>query len=193
MGIRNSIQTALSQPKSFLLESTIRQVVEEVLANRGFVMPGEHRALREEVTALKTRIQDTEDTDELKNRVAALEKKLQMAMGALQAATSQIVQAGSTAEQAQQRATSAQSTAESTSDGLTGLEDAFAALVERIGRGAESATPSLPDFTVLDRSIADIKTTLATGSYDVHLPALLAAEEAGRSRTGAIKAIRSRM
>lgn len=199
MGIRNSIQTALSQPKSFLLESTIRQVVEEVLAKRGFVMPGEHRALREEVTALKTRIQDTEDTedtedtDELKNRVAALEKKLQMAMGALQAATSQIVQAGSTAEQAQQRATSAQSTAESTSDGLTGLEDAFAALVERIGHGAEFAAPSLPDFTVLDRSIADIKTALATGSYDVHLPALLAAEEAGRSRTGAIKAIRSRM
>lgn len=84
---------------------------------------------------------------ELDARMAKLEKKLNMAMGAVQAATAQIMslkkdleEVANSAKQANQAATTARNTAESTADGLTGIEEQLAALVEQLGK-AESPKP----------------------------------------------------
>jgi len=65
----------------------------------------------------------------LEEQNSKLEKKLSMAMGAIQAATAQIVQLRTEIEatsnlshQAMQKATSAQATAEASSEGITSLE-----------------------------------------------------------------------
>ena len=117
-----------------------------------------------------------------------------MAMGAIQAATAQLANMKSAVDQNTQRATSALASSEAASDGLTGLEDAFAALLERMGTQNSAAQVSTdPDFDILDSNIAALKTALSTGEHDSHLPALLAAEEAGRGRVGAINAIQQRM
>jgi chromosome segregation ATPase len=67
----------------------------------------------------------------LEEQNAKLEKKLSMAMGAIQAASAQIVQlrseleaAQNLAHQAMQKATTAQATAESATEGVTALEGA---------------------------------------------------------------------
>lgn len=67
----------------------------------------------------------------LEEHNAKLEKKLSMAMGAIQAASAQIVQlrteleaAQNLAHQAMQKATTAQATAESATEGVTALEGA---------------------------------------------------------------------
>ena len=52
MGLRTSIKNALTQPTTVFMEGSIREVIEEVLATKGFVMPGDHRALQEEVRTL---------------------------------------------------------------------------------------------------------------------------------------------
>lgn len=64
--------------------------------------------------------------------IAELEKKLSMTMGALQAATSQLMEVKSVVKEASREASkalqvaqSAQRTAEDTADGLTELEDAL--------------------------------------------------------------------
>jgi chromosome segregation ATPase len=192
----------LTQPTSIFLEGSIREVVEEILANRGFVMPGDHRALREEVQALQVKLDQqseraaemstlTTEVSALDAELVALKKKLSMAMGAIQAATAQLAGLKTTVDQNIQRTTSASATAEAASDGLTGLEDAFAALIERMG--TQTQAPSLPDFALLDGSIAALKKGLAEGTLDAHLPALLAAEQAGQARVGAISAIKQRM
>ena len=58
------------------------------------------------------------------------------------------------------------------------------------------ATPSVgagqADGAVLEGSIDDLKKALATGDHDGSLDALLAAEEAGRARKGALAAIKAR-
>ncbi len=46
---------------------------------------------------------------------------------------------------------------------------------------------------LLDGSVAQIKANLASGEYDGLLTSLLDAEEAGKTRRGAIKAIKDRM
>jgi len=190
MGLRNAIKTAVLQPSSLFFEGPIREVVEEVLAHRGFVMPGDHRALQDQVSALEKTVTALQGHEQ---EITKLKKKLNMAMGAIQAATAQLSVAKTASEQANQRAISSQATAEAAMDGLTGLEDAFAALVEKLGSNAGQRNPVLPNFTLLDGSIADLKKGLEQGSQDVHLPALLAAEEAGRARVGAIRAIQQRM
>ena len=85
---------------------------------------------------------------ELDARMAKLEKKLNMAMGAVQAATAQIMslkkdvgEIANNAAQANQSATTARATAESTADGLTGLEEQLAALTEQLGSAATEAKP----------------------------------------------------
>lgn len=191
MGIRTSIKNALTQPTTLIMEGSIREVIEEVLATKGFVMPGDHRALKEEVRDLREQL---ESADGQSDELVALKKKLNMAMGAIQAATAQLANMKSSVDQNTQRATSALASSEAASDGLTGLEDAFAALIERIGtqnHGNESV--NLPSFDILDDNISSLKKALATGDHDSHLPALLAAEEAGRGRVGAINAIQQRM
>ncbi len=76
------------------------------------------------------------ETDDLESRLATLtdeqaklKKKLSMAMGAIQASTTQLMalragveRATSVADQAMQAATTARATAESASEGLTALE-----------------------------------------------------------------------
>jgi chromosome segregation ATPase len=69
---------------------------------------------------------------ELEEEVAQLKKKLSMAMGAIQAASAQIVQlrqevdqAANVARQAMQKATTAQTTAESATEGVTALESSI--------------------------------------------------------------------
>jgi predicted nuclease with TOPRIM domain len=94
-------------------------------------------AVRRETEELRTEIRREGTQDDaiaarlasMEEESAALKKKLSMAMGAIQAATAQIVQLKAEAEQAQnlakqamQRATSAQSTAEAASEGLNEIE-----------------------------------------------------------------------
>jgi hypothetical protein len=49
------------------------------------------------------------------------------------------------------------------------------------------------DLSVLDLSIGKLGEALATGDYDDQLDALLAAEEAGKTRKGAVSALKARM
>lgn len=48
------------------------------------------------------------------------------------------------------------------------------------------------DLSILEGSIKDLKAALATGAHDAHLDALIAAEEAGRARKGALSALAGR-
>lgn len=50
-----------------------------------------------------------------------------------------------------------------------------------------------PDLSILDGAVGAIKDALATGLHDADLAALLAAEEAGKARKGAIAAIKARL
>ena len=208
MGFRNTLRDTLFSKQSSEQELAVRALVEEVLANRQYVMPGDHRALRQEVEALSNHIQaadsDSEtgaSTEALHAEISSLKKKLSMAMGAIQAATAQLAQAkqridanDATIRQVDQRTTSAQATAEAASDGVTGLEDALASLMERLGTSPPPGRAmSTPDLSVLDGTIGDLKKGLTKGSFDACLPDLLAAEQAGRARVGAIEAIKKRM
>lgn len=56
----------------------------------------------------------------------------------------------------------------------------------------EGATIAV-DLWVLDQSIGELEAALETGAYDLVLGELLAAEEAGKTRKGAIKALRARL
>tara|TARA_R110002020_G_scaffold145817_15_gene320090 strand:- start:355 stop:810 length:456 start_codon:yes stop_codon:yes gene_type:complete len=49
------------------------------------------------------------------------------------------------------------------------------------------------DLSVLDLSIGKLEEALATGDYDDQLDALLAAEEGGKTRKGAVAALKARM
>ncbi len=49
------------------------------------------------------------------------------------------------------------------------------------------------DLSVLDLSIGKLEEALATGDYDSQLDVLLAAEEAGKTRKGAVAALKARM
>lgn len=48
------------------------------------------------------------------------------------------------------------------------------------------------DTSILDLSIGDLKSALASGDHDATIPALLEAEQAGRNRKGALAALRAR-
>lgn len=64
------------------------------------------------------------------------------------------------------------------------LADYLVALgFERVDRGYRA---------LLDESIPDIESALATGEHDAHLDALAHAEREGENRTGALEAIRHR-
>lgn len=59
--------------------------------------------------------------------------------------------------------------------------------------GARQPATAPVDLAILDGSIAELRDALATGEHDGHLAELLAAEEAGKTRKGAVAAIRERM
>ena len=87
------------------------------------------RSQGERATQLETRVAELQAAEE------KLEKRLSMAMGAIQAATAQLVQLREAlaqmqnqAQQAMQRSTTALSTAETAADGVAAVEEALAAL-----------------------------------------------------------------
>jgi len=58
---------------------------------------------------------------------------------------------------------------------------------------AEPAPSGGADLSILKGAVGKVKEALATGDHDAHLAELLAAEEAGKGRKGAIAAIKGRM
>ena len=67
--------------------------------------------------------------------------------------------------------------------------DGFDGLSALIGHGLEASV----DTSILKGSVSAVKEALATGDHDGHLADLLAAEEGGKARKGAIAAIKARM
>lgn len=125
MGIRRTLAELLRGSPD---DSRLAQIVEETLASRGL-------ASAADVAALEA-------------RVAKLEKKLDMAMGAVNAATAQLMQVKGTAEeasslarQARQEATSARNTAESVAEGLEALEVSPAAALAPDAAPVEDSAP----------------------------------------------------
>ena len=57
----------------------------------------------------------------------------------------------------------------------------------------QEAVPEDVDLSVLDLSIGKLGEALAAGAYDAQLDALLAAEEGGKTRKGAVAALKARM
>jgi competence ComEA-like helix-hairpin-helix protein len=130
IGIRSTLASFLGSSE---LDRSIRSVVEEVLAAKGYAQPADMVALREELEALRatqsTPVPAPGGVDPAE--VEALRKRLDMAMGALQAATAQIAdlrrfvdEARADARQALARAGSALTTAESLADAVSELERA---------------------------------------------------------------------
>ena len=192
MGIRNSMNSFVSRPAARVVEGPVREMIEEVLATRSFARPGEVHALSERVAALESTSGLTDRIEALEALNTTLEKKLNMAMGALQVATAQIAdlrrsadEARSTARQANQLATSANSTAEALADGITALEDQVA------GLGASDAPA--PRLEVLDGTVGSITTAVQSGELDDQLEALAAAERSGKNRKGALAAFERRL
>lgn len=127
--------------------------------------------------------------NELQAKVAKLDKRLSMTMGALQAATAQLTgldqrasEALSTARQANQIATTARSTAESVAEGLEALEEG----------GAPERAEATADASVLDGTVAEVRAALASGAHDDHLDALARAERAGKGRKGVLALLDTR-
>lgn len=71
-----------------------------------------------------------------------LEKKLSMAMGAVQAATAQLQSTRAELAKAAQQGASALATAESVADGLQGLEERLEALAQRLETSPAAAAPT---------------------------------------------------
>jgi chromosome segregation ATPase len=120
MAIRDTIRTWLG------IDSSIREALRRELAARSLPSATEVESLRTQVA-------------ELEATVAKLDKKVKMTMGSVQASTAQLMGVHQTLDalgpavaKATQQATRANSTAESTADGLDGVEEQLAALLEKI-------------------------------------------------------------
>ncbi len=130
--------------RSTLASILAREWVEDLLAEHNFVRASELADLREEVA----RSNAGGDTSALEAEVAALKKKLNMAMGAIQASTASLMTTKATAEEAHklatradQRANSANAAAEAATDGVSGVEERLAALVENLGSATTADAP----------------------------------------------------
>lgn len=71
------------------------------------------------------------------------------------------------------------------------LNESYEAVVEVVEVEVEEEVEV--DLSVLDLSIGKLGEALATGDYDDQLDALLAAEEAGKTRKGAVAALKARI
>jgi hypothetical protein len=132
MNIRRILGSFVTVPATRVLRRDIREIVEQVLSTRSFAMPSEVWELRTEVDRLKAE-RAVPATGGLEERVAQLEKKLSMALGAVQASSATLMTVRATAEealtaarQAQQLATTARATAESAAEGVGAIEDQLA-------------------------------------------------------------------
>jgi len=127
--------------RSTLASLFAREWVEDLLAEHNFVRASELVDLREEIARLREAgPSSSAGGGDLEAEVAALKKKLNMTMGAIQASTASLMTTKATAEEAHQiatradqRASSANIAAEAASDGVSGVEEQLAALVERLG------------------------------------------------------------
>jgi chromosome segregation ATPase len=129
------------------VEPTVRSWVESVRQDNAEAIASLRTEMAEKTPA------PTGDLASLQEEVAQLKKKLSMAMGAMQAASAQIVQlrqdveaAQNLAKQAMQKATTAQSTAEAATDGIASLEDAE--------EGEEEAAPIVPPSPITQATLA---------------------------------------
>ncbi|MEN0067555.1 MAG: hypothetical protein AAGA48_35815 [Myxococcota bacterium] len=100
------------------------------------------------IASLETRVGSLESAEtpavpegggDFEARITKVDKRLQMAMAAIQAATTQLMEvkdaaamAKNQAQQANQRATSAQTTAETAADGVSSVEERLAALEQKL-------------------------------------------------------------
>ena len=146
MAIRDTLNSLVSRPAARIVESPVREIVADILASRTFATPEDVATLRKDIEALRASgaSESTTRIAGLEQEIASLKKKLNMAMGALQAANAQLTdlkrvadEASGTARQAAQQATSAATTAEAAIEGAEGLEVQMDHLASRI-----SATPS---------------------------------------------------
>ena len=138
MAIRESIAAFVAGPTAKLAEPEVRAIVEAWLAERRFVMPADLDALRAELGQ-----PESERLTALEAEITGLKKKLSMAMGALQAAQSQLADARKVADEAlatsakaTQQAGRAAATAESAADGLKSLNAAVAAPAAEVAKPA---------------------------------------------------------
>ncbi len=128
MSLRRTLGSLVAAPATRLLRADIREIVEQILAGRGY-------ATSSEVDALRSSSSNGPDPKlaALEERVGSLEKKLNMAMGAVQASSATLMtvraaadEAVTTAKQAHQLATTARATAEAAAEGVNALEERVA-------------------------------------------------------------------
>ena len=139
MGIRQRLASVVLGNQ----EESVRESVEEALTQRNLVKPSELASLKSQVDDMagsSTGSAPTGDLADLQNQIEAAKQDLKMVLGALEAANKQLQevkglaeQALASARQAGQHSTTARATAEATADGLSSLENRFAALIERLG------------------------------------------------------------
>lgn len=125
MAIRSTIAALFADSNAQAMSGAIRRLVREALAEQG-----------------------TDTGSDLSDRLAKLEKKLNMTTGAVQAATAQIMAlkqdlaaVHSAANQAGQKATSATATAESAAEGVTGVEHELAQLKNAVQQAPTTSSP----------------------------------------------------
>ncbi|MBA2319600.1 MAG: hypothetical protein H0V89_00480 [Deltaproteobacteria bacterium] len=128
MNVRRFLGSLVTTPAARVLRRDIQDIVDQVLSTRSFAMPSEVWELRTKVEHLEAA--QGAPNRALEERIAALEKKLSMALGAVQASSATLMQVRSVAEealtsakQAQQLATTARATAESAAEGVGALEE----------------------------------------------------------------------
>lgn len=143
MGIRSTLASVIGGDQ---VEARLRDLVEGVIASKGFVRPADLQELRDRVASIEGG--DSAQDSGLANRVKALEtdnaslrKKLDLLRGAVDAATAQLSdvrrgvdEAKGEVRKALSRAESALATAESLSEGIDALERVVEAPASGDGR-----------------------------------------------------------
>lgn len=149
----------------------IRRSIANILLGPPEVTADDLRQVRDAASASAPSEGSDSETDA---KIAKLEKKLNMAMGAVQAATAQIMslkkdvqELVAASSQASQTATTARATAESTADGLSGVEEQLAALIEKLGK-AQEGTPPKKKGSASKKKSASPTTCKVDGCNDKH-------------------------
>ncbi|MFT7520155.1 MAG: competence ComEA-like helix-hairpin-helix protein [Kiritimatiellia bacterium] len=165
MGIRSTFGSLFGQS-----EAAVREVVEQVLANKGYARPSDIQGLRDELVAVRAEIGQGSTDDDASARlsaaetqIAGLSKKLSMAMGAIQAATAQLADVRRTADgsridalKALQRASTALATVESLADGVDGIESTVERLKENLAAPVGAAPATTAPATPANGAPADV-------------------------------------
>jgi hypothetical protein len=139
MGIRRRLASVVLGSA----DDSVREQVEDALAERNLVKTSEFESLKQHldsVTGSDGPAPAASELRALQEQIAAAKHELELVLGAVEAANAQLQdvkgvaeQALASARQAGQHSTTARATAEATADGLSSLEHKFAALIERLG------------------------------------------------------------